>query len=250
VKKRKIAHWCVMILIAGLLVVSQPASAGIVLNGTRFIYPAKSKEITVRLTNEGANPALVQVWVDDGDAKQTPENTQAPFEITPPVFRMDPKKSQVLRVRLSGTGLPTDRESLYWLNVLEVPPKPNVKDDENYMQLAFRYRLKLIHRPHGLPDSADAAAQHLKWTRRTSDKPDDIVVQAKNDSPYYVSLNSTKISVGDQSIEGPAITITPHSAAYLTFHGKLSGDPSAWTVDYQVINDWGAFVPVSRPLSH
>lgn len=238
-----------MTLISGLLVASQPASGRVVLNGTRFIYPAKSKEITVRLTNEGANPVLVQVWVDDGDAKQTPENTQAPFDITPPVFRMDPKKSQVLRVRHSGAELPTDRESLYWLNVLEIPPKPNVKDDENYMQLAFRYRLKLIHRPKGLPGSPDTAAHDLKWTYRASDKPDDIVLQVKNDSPYHISLNSTKISAGDQSIEGPATAIEPHSAAYLTFNGKLPGDPSTWVVDCQVINDWGAFVPTRRSLT-
>lgn len=239
-----------MILISGLFVVGQPASAGVVLNGTRFIYPAKSKEITVRLTNESAQSVLVQAWVDDGDAKQSPENTQAPFDLTPPVFRMDPKKSQVLRIRFSGADLPADRESLYWLNVLEVPPKPAVKDDDNYMQLAFRYRLKLIYRPKGLSGSADAAAQALKWTRQPSEKPDDIVVQAKNDSSYYVSLNSSKISVGNQSIEGPAVAIAPYGKADLTFHGKLSGDPSTWAVDYQVINDWGAFVPVHRSLSH
>jgi P pilus assembly chaperone PapD len=239
-----------MILISGLFVVGQPASAGVVLNGTRFIYPAKSKEITVRLTNEGAQSVLVQAWVDDGDAKQSPENTQAPFDLTPPVFRMDTKKSQVLRVRFSGADLPTDRESLYWLNVLEVPPKPAVKDDDNYMQLAFRYRLKLIYRPKGLSGSADAAAQALKWTRQPSEKPDDIVVQAKNDSSYYVSLNSSKISAGNQSIEGPAVAIAPYGKADLIFHGKLPGDPSTWAVDYQVINDWGAFVPVHRSLSH
>ena len=159
VKQRKLARWCAMILISGLFVVGQPASAGVVLNGTRFIYPAKSKEITVRLTNEGAQSVLVQAWVDDGDAKQLPENTQAPFDLTPPVFRMDSKKSQVLRVRFSGADLPADRESLYWLNVLEVPPKPAVKDDDNYMQLAFRYRLKLIYRPKGLSGSADAACR-------------------------------------------------------------------------------------------
>lgn len=250
VKQRKLARCCVMILILGLLVAGQSVCAGVVLNGTRFIYLAKSKEITVRLTNEGAHPALVQAWVDDGDAKQIPENTQAPFDITPPVFRMDPKKSQVLRVRFSGGVLPTNRETLYWLNVLEVPPKPGIRDDENYMQLAFRYRLKLIYRPSGLTGSADAAAQGLIWTRQTTDKPDEIVVQAKNDSPYYVSINSSKISAGDQGIEGPATAIAPYDTANLIFRGNLRGDPSTWAVDYQAINDWGAFVPAHRSLSH
>ena len=43
------------------------AHAGIVVNGTRFIYPAKQQEIGVRVSNDGDKPSLVQVWIDRGD---------------------------------------------------------------------------------------------------------------------------------------------------------------------------------------
>ena len=58
------------------------------------------------------------------DVHSTPESVDAPFLITPPLFRMDAQKEQSLRIVYTHDQLPADRESLFWLNVLEVPPKP------------------------------------------------------------------------------------------------------------------------------
>lgn len=60
------------------LVCSQ-AMAGVVITGTRLVYPAGQKEITVKLNNNGLHPALVQAWVDTGDIKSSPTSSKAPF---------------------------------------------------------------------------------------------------------------------------------------------------------------------------
>lgn len=58
-----------------------------------------------------------------------------------------------LSQRFDGTmntvsNLPKDRESLFWLNVQEVPPKPEVKDGEgSVLAMAMNTRVKLIYRP-------------------------------------------------------------------------------------------------------
>jgi len=95
--------------------------AGVVIGGTRVVFPGASRDIAVRIENKGQEPALVQAWIDDGDARSTPENARAPFAITPPVFRIDPGRGHALRIVHVGGHPPSDREVLYWLNVLEIP---------------------------------------------------------------------------------------------------------------------------------
>ena len=46
-----------------------------------------------------------------------------PFTMVPPLFRLDPKKGQMLRIVYTQEPLATDKETLFWLNVLEVPPR-------------------------------------------------------------------------------------------------------------------------------
>ena len=145
------------------------AHASVTISGTRVVYPLGQREVTVKLDNDSLHPSLVQVWMDDGNAAAKPGDIQVPFVITPPIFRMEPKKSQVLRVMYSGEPLPSDRESVYWLNVLDIPPKAEDAPDTNALQFAFRIRIKLFVRPAkllGKPEDAPASWTGRSWTRR------------------------------------------------------------------------------------
>jgi hypothetical protein len=51
------------------------AHASVVINGTRVIYPSDEREVTVKLSNEGSLPALVQAWLDDGDPRALPQDS-------------------------------------------------------------------------------------------------------------------------------------------------------------------------------
>ncbi len=42
-----------------------PAHAGIVIYGTRIIYPAENKEVMVQLMNQGNRSSLLQAWIDE-----------------------------------------------------------------------------------------------------------------------------------------------------------------------------------------
>lgn len=75
------------------------------------------------LKNTENIPALIQTWIDKGDPDETPEKIYVPFVLTPAVVRIDGNKGQSLRLRYTGKGLASDRESIFWLNVLAVPPK-------------------------------------------------------------------------------------------------------------------------------
>ncbi len=52
-----------------------PAHAGIVIYGTRIIYPAENKEVMVQLMNQGNRSSLLQAWIDDGDTSLPPEKS-------------------------------------------------------------------------------------------------------------------------------------------------------------------------------
>ncbi|WP_058914243.1 fimbria/pilus periplasmic chaperone [Entomohabitans teleogrylli] len=163
-----------------------PAQASVVINGTRVVYLSDARELTVQLTNNGKQPVLVQSWLDLGDASATPDAITTPFILTPPINRLDAGKGQSLRITATGTSaLPQDRESLFWLNVLEIPGRPGSEmKGENYLQLAIRSRIKFFWRPAVLKDGAVQAPLALTW----SDTPQGL--KADNPTPYYVSLTS------------------------------------------------------------
>ncbi|MDP0699616.1 fimbrial biogenesis chaperone, partial [Klebsiella pneumoniae] len=90
--------------------------------------------------NDNKWPALVQVWLDNGDPNELPENIKTPFSITPPIFKMSAGAGQNLRLTYLGDSLPKDKESIFYLNVLEIPPEneDTASQNKNTMQIAIR----------------------------------------------------------------------------------------------------------------
>ncbi len=165
-------------------------NAEIIIHGTRVIYPSNAREITLQVSNNGNKPALVQAWIDEGDAKSTPDQSQAPFMITPPISRVDGNKGQTLRiVALPKSGsLSKTQETLYWLNILDIPPKPSVKNvdgvPENFLQLAIRSRIKFFYRPSEIKDDSATAPMKLQWFVQGNQ------LKVKNPTPFHITLTN------------------------------------------------------------
>lgn len=90
-----------------------PAHAGIVIYGTRIIYPAEKNEVLVQLMNQGERSSLVQSWIDDGDMSLPPEKIQVPFLLTPPVAKVAANSGQQLKIKKVPNMLPNNKESLF-----------------------------------------------------------------------------------------------------------------------------------------
>lgn len=141
------------------------AGASVVVAGTRVIFPSTEREVTIKVNNVGTTPALVQAWLDTGDAVASPDGIDVPFTLTPAMFRLDPSKGQTMRLIYSKAPLASDKETLFWLNVLEIPPRPKAgADAANQLQMAFRTRIKVMFRPQGLPGKPDEAPAQLQWS--------------------------------------------------------------------------------------
>ncbi|MCD8467872.1 fimbria/pilus periplasmic chaperone [Xylella taiwanensis] len=232
---------------------TQSAFAGIIISGTRVVYPAQSRDVTVQVSNTGESPALLQVWMDDGNAKQTPDESKVPFLVTPPISRVEPGSGQALRLFFTGaTTLPQDRESLFWLNVLEVPPAPlehsgksvptsaEKSEPQNYLQLAFRSRIKVFYRPSGLKGTANEAPASLSWKLHSDGR-----VLVSNPTPYHVTLTRTEAldeKGSKEVIDKAGVLLAPGQQH--TFQANTSGGHSSrWkSVSFTFINDYGGIV--------
>ena len=80
-----------------------PVHAGVVIYGTRIIYPEKNREVLVQLMNQSKNASLIQAWIDDGNTTIAPEKIQVPFILTPPVSRVAGGSGQQLKIKKCQT---------------------------------------------------------------------------------------------------------------------------------------------------
>ena len=224
---------------AALALAAAPATthASIVIGATRVIYEAASGEKTVRLTNKGQTPSLVQAWLDTGAPQAERGTLEVPFVVSPPMSRIDPGKSQTLRIMHSGEPLPHDRESIFWLNVLDIPARPDASKGENFLQLSFRSRIKFFFRPAGLPGTAAQAPAQLTWLLATESGRQ--VLQVANPTPYHVSFSAVELATGSQTlaVQEPGM-LAPFETRALAL--PRAATASAGTrVRYQFINDYG-----------
>ncbi|MDF3863929.1 fimbria/pilus periplasmic chaperone [Pseudomonas denitrificans (nom. rej.)] len=240
-KRAFFGYRVVGLLMAAVLMIGQ-AQASIVITGTRVVYDATQREVTVKLNNDGQSPMLVQSWIDEGNVQATPDTSSAPFILTPPIARIDPSKGQALRIRYTGQkALPQDKESLFWLNVLEVPRAS--AEGQNRLKIAFRSRVKLFYRPSGLPGNSTAAAEQLQW--RLQRNGGEWVLECRNDSPYYVSLGKVSVSGVSPILDINTSMLAPGERKTMPLKGALA---AASKVDYTSISDLGAIIEYSQPL--
>ncbi|MGS0639220.1 fimbrial biogenesis chaperone [Citrobacter sp. VF227] len=221
-----------------LLVAGIPAAfASIQISATRVIYHAAEKDVSVQITNPGKYPVLLQSWTDDGHPDIRPDTLRTPFILTPPLTRVNADAGQTLRLSYTGTPLPADRESVYWLNVLEIPPVG--EKGSNQVQVAFRSRIKLFYRPAGLDDKGaqDAIAQ-LRWHAMGNK------IVLSNPTPYYVSAVAVTLNRGGKKTSIPADMLAPNGSAEFSLPTGVNAD----SVTVDAMNDYGASVtaPVSR----
>lgn len=198
------------------------AQASIALDGTRFVFDAGKKETAVTVTSHGEE-VLVQAWLEPEGAAQG----ELPFAIAPPLARLPAKQQQVLRILYEGAGMPMDRESVFWLNVQEIP---QASAEDNVLQLAIRHRVKVFFRPAGLTGSASEAPEALEW--QVLREQGQVRLQVKNPTNYHVSLIEPELG-------RTRITEAKMLAPGERFSFPLKQAAAGESLTYGAINDFG-----------
>ncbi|EJO6491799.1 TPA: fimbria/pilus periplasmic chaperone [Citrobacter freundii] len=193
------------ILIAFLIASTQSVHAGIVIYGTRIIYPAEKNEVLVHLMNQGERSSLVQSWIDDGDTLLPPEKIQVPFLLTPPVVKVAGDSGQQLKIKKMPNSLPGNKESLFFLNVLDIPPNNPDSAGKNVLKFAMQNRIKLFYRPKGVSPVNKNTFQKLSMKRSGS------IYSIKNDAANWITI--TEVKANNVKINNESIMLAPLSGA-------------------------------------
>lgn len=188
---------------------STVANAAVALGATRVIYPANQKQVLLPVTNnDPASVYLIQSWIENaGDQKDTQ------FVITPPLFSMQGKKENTLRIiNATNHQLPGDRESLFWVNVKAIPAMEKDQKNENTLQLAIISRIKMFYRPTNLAMAPEEAPAMLRF-RRSGSK-----LTLINPTPYFITV--TNMKAGNSNL--PNTMVPPKGEVSVDIHLSLS----------------------------
>ncbi|ELY3087891.1 fimbria/pilus periplasmic chaperone [Klebsiella aerogenes] len=211
-----------------LCTLTTQAQAAIALDRTRVVVQGGDKSVSLAISNENKSlPYLAQGWIEDTKGNKITH----PMTVLPPVQRLEPgARSQVRIQTLPDIGtLPQDRESLYYFNLREIPPRT---DKPNTLQLALQTRIKLFFRPKALITDKSAAPWQEKITlTRSGDR-----WQVNNPTPYYVTLVDGTDRPGGASVKDfKPLMLEPHGQGQLSVNaGALGASP---VLTY--INDYG-----------
>lgn len=211
-----------LLVISALLMATTAAQAGVIIGGTRVIYPGDKKEASVPVTNNDDINYLIQSWVDT----DAPGAAKAPFMVTPPLFRINAHQDNTLRVVRTGGDLPKDRESLYWLNIKSIPSSVK-KAGVNDLQIAVRTRIKLLYRPALVTGKPDDVAGMLKWHTERN------MLVVENPTPFYMNFNSVKVN--GKEVEKVNIAAPKSESRF-----QLANMTNVHAVSWTIINDFGA----------
>ncbi|WP_390888435.1 fimbrial biogenesis chaperone [Lelliottia wanjuensis] len=233
-------------LLSVLFSASTATIAGVTIAGTRIIFPGNEREVSVRTNNKGKLPALVQVWIDDGKANEDINQVKTPFIITPPVYRVEQGKGQSLRLIYTGMALPQDRESLFWFNLLEIPPVVKSEDkSKNHLDLAFRTRIKIFWRPATLEENSVKTFKRLKWVI-TSDSKKGTGIQITNPTGYYFSFDTGTFTQNGKKYDMNMDMVAPGATeTWYANNGSAAGG-NVTQISVKLLNDYGS--PVEKIL--
>ena len=192
---------------------------------SRVIYNSENKAATLSLKNNSTKPYIVQTWLEPGEDQTAP--VKVPFIVTPPLIKIESQKESVLRFIYSGSGLPTDRESQVWINIQEIPPKP---ENENTLQLAVRSKIKLFYRPQQIEADLPAAVKKLQWYVENG------TLKLKNNSPLFITIGDLKLGNNSAPIRNMNQDMVP---PYQTIDVLANVSKDVKSIHYTYINDYG-----------
>ncbi|WLI76565.1 molecular chaperone [Kosakonia sp. H02] len=200
------------LLMAVLFTTAFSTHAGLIAASTRVIFKEGQTQQSLMLVNTNSWPVMVQTWVDHGDIDvASPSRIKTPFVSIPTLFSLEPQQMQGLRLVYNQQALPEDRESVFWLNLYEIPPKSTTP--EPHMQsvtLTMNTQMKIFWRPKNLGEPEDISKK-ISFSRVSNGEKIEII--CRNASPWYVSFAGLSLMAGDKVYaveQQPDMMVSPY----------------------------------------
>ncbi|EJO3886650.1 fimbria/pilus periplasmic chaperone [Salmonella enterica] len=210
-------------------------SSGVTLGATRVIYSLNGNGVSLSVTNPQDIPVLVKSSVLDETRKK-----EAPFIITPPLFRLDGGQQNALNITRTGGDYPADRESINWICVQGIPPEPDSvwggdekqgsdkKKVSMSVQLIIGSCIRMFVRPESLSGNPVSVADKVSW--KVTGKS----LTAANPTPFYMSVSS--LTFNGAKLKMARSYIPPFAEEKISLP---SGAAAKGTLKWEVIGDYG-----------
>ncbi|MBW5824431.1 molecular chaperone [Yersinia kristensenii] len=216
------------ILVAIVFLFGAGASeAAINLDRTRIIFNSNDTSASIVLQNKSeTSPYLAQAWLENTAGQKV----DSPLSVLPPIQRIDAGQKTLVRIVLlpDVEQLATDRETLFYFNVREIPPKSEMTDA---VQIAIQSKIKLFYRPAAIKaDYKDVWQEKLQFSQQRE------ALNIHNPTQYYVTLghlnednrgnfpgfDSVMIApFGTESIKTPGYNGDHYSIGYMDDFGQM-----------------------------
>lgn len=165
-----------------LSLIAEPIT-GIQLGQTRVVIKPGEHTSYFNVISHDDRPFVISAFVLDQDEKRSRS-----FAVEPGVFQLPGRQKVSVRV-LQLESLPTDKESLFWLQVHSVVARTEAQNQKSSsLKLAVGQRIKLFYRPKGLEGDARYAAENLQWQWK------DGYLTAVNPTKFWVSMSYITIN--------------------------------------------------------
>ncbi|UAN54634.1 fimbria/pilus periplasmic chaperone (plasmid) [Serratia sp. JSRIV002] len=189
----------------------------------------KSSPVNV-INHSKTLPYLAQTWLEN----EAGEKINSPLTALPPLQRIE--KDSTVQVRVmplpDAARLPQDRESLFYFNLQEIPPK---SDKPNAVQLALRLKVKLFYRPASLKSQAESV-----WQEEIRLEPGSQGMKFVNPTPFFIILPEVVVEKASLLGKDEAVTLKPKSEVILS-----AIKPQVQKITLKYINDYGAYQPLN-----
>ncbi|MFK9071192.1 MULTISPECIES: fimbrial biogenesis chaperone [Proteus] len=198
------------VLILLFTLITHFTHASVVLERTRLILSTNKSIISLQVFNRSEQPTLIQSWVDEGNIASTPETTTAPFIVIPPMAKITANGGLQLKIQQLENRLPKDRESVFYLNVLDIAPKPENKENLSTLQLALQTRIKLFYRPAQLKLTTEDVFKKIGITHNGE------YLEINNPTAYYFTISKIYFDDKEELLTN-AIMVAPFAKQHIQY---------------------------------
>lgn len=225
-----------LVLVSGLVMCSE-TEAALSIDRTRIIFNGTEKSMTLNVSNSSKKlPYLAQSWMENSAGVKI----QTPFMAVPPIQRIEPMKpSQVKIEKLPAiNNLPQDRESIFYFNFREIPPKA---EKPNLLQLSIQTKIKLFYRPDSIVISG-TEINNNPWQQKLLLIKKNNKFIAKNDTPYFITIVGISNTAKKEAVDGfQSFMVPPFSDFTVNITPSSVGNKPILTY----INDYGGKVKMN-----
>lgn len=196
---------------------------------SRIIFSSGELTANLSLHNSDKEPVLVQLWTDAGNPFTTTDKARTPVLVNSPILKMQPNELRNIRLLLVSTDkLPQNKESLFWLNIYQIPPNTNQASKGNEkLILPLRIRLKIFVRPNLVSDITPENYKEISFLKVDSD-----TVRITNPTKWYITISSLTIS----GVKQKPVLLEPFSHVSVHVPNDIYKKES---VTFDVIDDAG-----------